>query len=147
MHLTDAQRSAISKLRVKVKTVCQKSRQNVNGQQVGYMEPHAIDVPITQSNRSSQAPGLGGSALRWICLPYFTLQQYSGLGSVADKTFFPPVTLLQDQYSRTSRQRDMDQAVCQLGIAEKGECFHVSQLWSLVLDNGKSDGSDSFTIY
>lgn len=82
-----------------------------------------------------------------MCLPYFSLQQYSGFGSVAEKTSFPPVTLLQEQYSRTTRQRDLDQAVCQLGVAEKGQCFHTSQLWSLVLDNGKSGNQCRLSVH
>lgn len=73
---------------------------------------------------------------KWVCVPYFSLQQYAGLGNGSSKSVFPNMTLLQDQYSRSTRQRDMEQAVCQLDIAEKGECFHISQLWSVVLGNG-----------
>lgn len=31
----------------------------------------------------------------------------------------------------------MEQAVCRLGNADRGECFHISQLWCLVIDNSK----------
>lgn len=31
----------------------------------------------------------------------------------------------------------MEQAVCQLGNANRGECFHIAQLWCVVIDNSK----------
>ncbi|GKU19279.1 unnamed protein product [Fusarium langsethiae] len=75
-----------------------------------------------------------GSA-RWICIPYFSLEQYSGLIAATSSSLFPAQTLLQFQYSRNTLARDMEQAVVQLGNAERGECFHISQLWCLTIDN------------
>lgn len=76
-------------------------------------------------------------AAKWICLPYFVLQQYSGLLDGSNLSAFPTQTLLQAQYSRSTQQRDMGQAVCELGTAGKGECFHIAQLWCLILDDSE----------
>lgn len=84
---------------------------------------------------------VSGSA-RWICIPFFSLEQYSGLLAGTSTSLFPAQTLLQVQYSRNTVARDMEQAVVQLGIAERGECFHVSQLWCLVIDNSNDPFTD-----
>ena len=98
------------------------------------MEPRYFEVPISSFAREK---GASTAMARWICLPYFSLKQYGGLLSATNVALFPDQTLLQGQYSRATEQRDMQQAVCQLGTANRGECFHISQLWCLTLDNSK----------
>ena len=71
--------------------------------------------------------------MKWVCLEYFRLRAYSGLSAAASQAFFPSQTLLQAHYSRTSRERDLEQAVSFLGIAPSDQCFHIEQLWCLVL--------------
>ncbi|KAI8182638.1 hypothetical protein K4K54_000880 [Colletotrichum sp. SAR 10_86] len=44
-------------------------------------------------------------------------------------------TLLQASFSRNSQKRDMQQATRQIGNGEKNSCFHIRQLWCIVLDN------------
>ncbi|KAI8209372.1 hypothetical protein K4K52_000430 [Colletotrichum sp. SAR 10_76] len=44
-------------------------------------------------------------------------------------------TLLQASFSRNSQKRDMQQATRQIGNGEKSSCFHIRQLWCIVLDN------------
>ncbi|KAK4246307.1 hypothetical protein C7999DRAFT_15548 [Corynascus novoguineensis] len=78
---------------------------------------------------------LGSRSVTWISLPYFSLEPYSGLLSGSSTKGFPTPTLLQAKYPRTIRSRDMEQAVCQQKGVPKGNCFHVSQLWCLILDN------------
>lgn len=48
---------------------------------------------------------------------------------------FPAQTLLQAQFARVGRERDMQQAVCGGRGVPAGHCFHVAQLWCVVLDN------------
>ncbi|KJZ77848.1 hypothetical protein HIM_02485 [Hirsutella minnesotensis 3608] len=135
VRLSEAEVTATAKLRADVKRHSLKSRQNPKGFYVGYMDPRHFQVPLKDSN-AKRAPQDGpGAAARWICLPYFALQEYSGLLSASSLASFPPLTLLQSHYSRTPEQRDMQQAVCQLKAAPRGECFHIAQLWCLVLDN------------
>jgi hypothetical protein len=98
------------------------------------MEPGFFHVPLPDAEgrgAKSDPP----SAAMWICLPYFALQKYSGLLSGTSPSSFPIQTLLQAQYARNTQQRDMLQAVCQSGNAPSGQCFHIAQLWCLVLGN------------
>lgn len=46
-------------------------------------------------------------------------------------------TLVQTQYPSASPERDLQQAVRNMGYGKDRECFHVPQLWMLVVDNGK----------
>lgn len=71
----------------------------------------------------------------WVCVPYLSLEAYSRLDSASG---FPAKTLLQMQYSRAGKARDMQQAVCMNGGVPAGHCYHIAQLWCLVLDNCKS---------
>lgn len=143
--------AATAKLRADVKRHAVKSRQNSKGAHVGYMDPRYFQVPLggaTAAKKKAQqqfaAPSwppveaAAVAAARWICLPYFALQRCAGLLSASSLASFPPLTLLQSHYSRTPQQRDLEQAVCELGAAPRGDCFHVAQLWCLVLDNSEA---------
>ncbi|KAI8725082.1 hypothetical protein NCS52_00078400 [Fusarium sp. LHS14.1] len=134
--LTALEKKAITKLRADVKKTCAKSRINPKGARVGYLDPKSIEVPLKTLKQGTTATNdvVTGSA-RWICIPYFSLEKYSGLLAASNTSLFPPQTLLQVQYSQIAEPRDMEQAVCRLGNADRGECFHISQLWCLVIDN------------
>ena len=99
------------------------------------MDPRCIEVSIPAVKKKPTSDAASQTSVKWICLPYFALQQYSGLLTASDPGLFPPQTLLQAQYSGSTQQRDMEQAVCQLGASTKGECFHIDQLWCLVVGN------------
>ena len=100
------------------------------------MEPGSIrlTIPIDQQPR---ARGLMATrVLTWLCIPYFTLEEYAGLGTEVSSAGFPIETLLQHEYVRTPRARDEKyQIVRQNGYGKNGECLHISQLWCIVLDN------------
>lgn len=96
------------------------------------MEPRCIQTPIHSSDRRATDDS---RVANWICIPYFRLQQYAESPAASNTALFPTQTLLQAQYSRSSQQRDMDQAVCQLGQVPRGYCFHISQLWCLIVGN------------
>lgn len=136
-RLSEAEKTAIAKLRADVKRQCVKSRYNPKGSRVGYMDPRSMEIPLKSEKKKGSSDDTSTGSVKWICIPYFTLQQYSGLLAASNLASFPSQTLLQAQYTRTPQQRDMDQAVCQLGTANRGECFHIAQLWCLVLDNSK----------
>lgn len=131
----DAQRTAIAKLRADVQKGSVKARMNPKGARVGYVDPRIVEVPLERRKKKGNLSEEANKSVKWICLPYFALEPYSGLLAASSTSFFPPSTLLQGQYSRTGQQRDMDQAVAQLGCAPKGTCFHIEQLWCLILDN------------
>ncbi|KAF4437381.1 hypothetical protein FACUT_5763 [Fusarium acutatum] len=133
--LTELEKKAVTKLRADVKKSCVKSRTNPKGTKVGYLDPKYIEVPLKPLKAEAMSSGSVSGSARWICIPFFSLEQYSGLLAAASASLFPAQTLLQVQYSRNTVARDMEQAVVQLGNAERGECFHISQLWCLVIDN------------
>jgi hypothetical protein len=98
------------------------------------MEPGCIQSVLpTSSTDQTITP----RSLTWICLPYFTLEPYSGLLSADRPSVFPIQTLMQAKYSGATYQRDMQQAVCQTQEGAQNHCFHIAQLWCIVLDNCK----------
>lgn len=99
-----------------------------------HMDPKPVRVTIPPDGRKSQT----SRSLTWLCVPYFSLEKYSGLLSASMASSFPIETLLQSEYARTTQERDMQQAVCQNGEAPEGCCFHIAQLWCIVLDNCKT---------
>ncbi|KAM0667610.1 hypothetical protein ACQRIU_003475 [Beauveria bassiana] len=116
VHVSDMERRATNRLRADVTRLCVKTRSNPKGVNVGYLEPQFLQTPLEppkrkfDPDRDEPPPAMA----RWLCMPFFILKQYSGLLA-------------------GSKQRDMQQAVCELGIASKGECFHIEQLWCLMI--------------
>lgn len=110
-----------------------KSIQTSAGRYVGNLEPKFIQnrlPPSSNPNGQTLVP----QTVTWVCLPYFTLERYSGLLAADNPRLFPIQTLLQAQFAGTTRERDLQQAVVQ----RKGSpevCFHIAQLWCLILDN------------
>ncbi|PCD22539.1 hypothetical protein FGRA07_03909 [Fusarium graminearum] len=133
--LSELEKKAISRLRADVKRNCVKTRTNPKGAKVGYLEPKCIEVSLKSLKHETPTTETVSGSARWICIPYFSLEQYSGLLAATSSSLFPAQTLLQFQYSRNTAARDMEQAVVQLGNAERGECFHISQLWCLIIGN------------
>ncbi|KAL7926663.1 hypothetical protein ACQKWADRAFT_281025 [Trichoderma austrokoningii] len=132
VHFPDAERAAVANLRAEVKRQCVKTRYNPQGAKVGYMEPKFIQAPIQSTGKK---PSESSHAVNWICIPYFSLHQYSESSSTSNTALFPDQTLLQSQYSRSGQERDMQQAVCQLGQVQRGDCFHIAQMWCLIVGN------------
>ncbi|KAH6617426.1 hypothetical protein F5144DRAFT_596449 [Chaetomium tenue] len=125
------EKNGLQKMITGVKRDHTKTVQASDGKYARYLEPKLRHEPLLQDGKPA-----GSQAVTWVSLPYFSLEPYSGLLATANspKSLATP-TLLQARYSRTRRARDMEQAVCQQGGAPKGHCFHVAQLWCLVLDN------------
>ncbi|KAI1880901.1 hypothetical protein JX265_001141 [Neoarthrinium moseri] len=114
-----------------------KKPRTADGRNVLHMEPGSLRVMISGDNRA-KGPGTGPAkgpkrSLAWFCIPYFTLEKYSGLMAAKSASSFPTETLLQNDYGPTSRARDMEQVVVLADAAEVGECVHVAQLWCIVL--------------
>ena len=136
--LTELEKKAISRLRADVKKNCVKTRTNPKGAKVGYLEPKGIEVSLKSLKQEAPTTETVTGSARWICIPYFSLQQYSGLLAASSASVFPAQTLLQAQYSRNTVARDMEQAVVRLGNAGREKCFHISQLWCVTIDNSRS---------
>lgn len=101
-----------------------------------HMEPKFFQVLLSPDERSKGQSGPPRTAT-WLCIPYFSLERYAGPLSTVDTSTFPTRTLLQEQYSGVPTDRDMKQQVVrQLGHAPSDMCFHISQFWCIILDNG-----------
>lgn len=86
VHFPDAERAAVANLRAEVKRQCVKTRYNPQGAKVGYMEPKCIQVPIQSAGKR---PSESSHAANWICIPYFSLHQYSESPSTSNVSLFP----------------------------------------------------------
>ncbi|KAK3385827.1 hypothetical protein B0H63DRAFT_394118 [Podospora didyma] len=132
---TNAEQKDIRDLLSKVRLKCVKTVQTSMGKTVRHMEPACIQQ-ILQSDGTTKTQTFARRTVTWVCLPYFSLEKYSGLLSAAENpSAFPIETLLQAKLSRALRERDMRQAVCQDGNTPPGLCFHIAQIWCLVVDN------------
>jgi hypothetical protein len=116
-----------------------KTVQASDGKYARYLDPKLRHEPLVEDGKP-----VNSRTVTWVSLPYFSLESYSGLLETANspKSLLATPTLLQARYSRTTRARDMEQAVCEQGGAPKGHCFHVAQLWCLVLDNCTLESTD-----
>jgi hypothetical protein len=132
--LTDADNHGLQRLLSDVVKYSIKSIPTSNGSNVKHMEPGLLQVRI-DADRVVKTKSIAARTAAWLCIPYFTLQKYAGPLAGAAPGSFPTRTLLQEQYSGVSAERDMQQAVCQTGHAPAGMCFHVAQLWCIVLDD------------
>ncbi|KAI1174860.1 hypothetical protein F4777DRAFT_368813 [Nemania sp. FL0916] len=72
-------------------------------------------------------------AAYWFNIPFFELKKYSTASHSSE--LFPAQTLMQADYSQHLTARDMQQAVRQVKEGPEEHCFHISQLWGIVVDN------------
>ncbi|KAK6948222.1 hypothetical protein Daesc_009986 [Daldinia eschscholtzii] len=133
--ITDSERTGFAKLLAEVKKTSVKVRPTAKGNNVRHMDPKPIRVTIPPDGRTK---GQTSRFVTWLCVPYFSLEKYSGLLSASTASSFPIETLLQSDYARTTQERDMQQAVCKNGEVPDGHCFHIAQLWCIVLDNSSA---------
>ncbi|KAI0593277.1 hypothetical protein F4775DRAFT_521473 [Biscogniauxia sp. FL1348] len=131
--ITDTERIGFTKLLTEVKRNHVRVRQTSKDSTVRHMDPRPLRVALAPEGRAKDQTF--SRSLTWLCIPYFSLEKYSGLLSTSNPSSFPVETLLQSDYARTTREREMQQAVCQNGGAPGGQCFHIAQLWCIVLDN------------
>ncbi|KAK0701426.1 hypothetical protein B0T21DRAFT_300402 [Apiosordaria backusii] len=135
--LSKTERQAVTDLIARVKRQGIKQIPTSKGSYVRHMEPKFLQLPLPY-DPSLKEQSFANRAITWVCLPYFSLEKYSGLLAAENPTTFPIQTLLQAQFSRATKDRDMQQAVRQLKGAPAELCFHISQLWCIVLDNCRS---------
>ncbi|PGH07592.1 hypothetical protein AJ80_07981 [Polytolypa hystricis UAMH7299] len=101
--------------------------QGLNGR---YMEPNLAQDVYYEDGDSKNCKSRRVLAM---CIPFFSLEEYKAR-KLPDKSSGHPLrSLLQSRYSSIGKERDMQQVVCKLGSAPKGHCFHVSQMWCLVV--------------
>ncbi|KAF9763786.1 hypothetical protein IL306_002999 [Fusarium sp. DS 682] len=84
--LTELEKKAITRLRADVKKTCVKSRTNPKGVKVGYLDPKYIEIPLKSLKEEAMTSESTTGSARWICIPYFSLEQYSGLLAATSAT-------------------------------------------------------------
>lgn len=98
------------------------------------MNPSIIQEPISRG-KNMKKPQHGVAT--WMCLPYFCVEKYS-----TDMSAFklrpashPMKTLLQTRSSSVPPERDIQQqAISHLVDTPKNHCYHITQVWCVVLD-------------
>ncbi|KAL3306236.1 mg2+ transporter [Colletotrichum asianum] len=123
-------RKLLSDVRKNYSKTVRTSRQTT----VKHMEPSYLQLPL-QKGEHEKGSTPGKRTVTWLCVPYFSLEDYSGILATGNPGAYPPQTLLQASFSRNSQKRDMQQATRQIGNGDKSSCFHIRQLWCIVLDN------------
>ncbi len=130
--LSDLERQAISRLLTRARKRFDKPFQTSAGQKARFFMPCLISEAVaSQAQSKASKPRVA----TWICQPHFQLGKYKtatvGTGKPADH---PVRTLMQARFALVQKERDMQQAVCQLKDAKLEICFHIVQTWYLVLD-------------
>lgn len=95
------------------------------------MEANVAEAMVSQKGGGKRRK----QKLLLICIPYLHLTSYSPELPSNSNHLHPMKTLLQSKYSGVSKQRDLRQVVCALGSSQKDHCFHVPQLWCLVISD------------
>ncbi|TDZ13014.1 hypothetical protein C8035_v000464 [Colletotrichum spinosum] len=131
--LSESEQNDLRKLLSDVRKNYSKTIRTSRNTTVKHMEPSYLQQPLqTDPSRGTQHSTRSAT---WLCIPYFSLEEYSGILSAVNSGSYPAQTLLQLFFSRNSQKRDMMQATRQIGNGGKNSCFHVRQLWCVVLDN------------
>lgn len=103
-----------------------------------YMEANMTDHPVLSSdaNFGQAQETTKDRTATLLCMPYFFVAPYVTEYPSNVPNFHPMRTLLQSSFISTPKKRDLQQAICNLENPEKGHCFHVPQIWCLILGDG-----------
>lgn len=139
-NLTASQRLRISKLLRKVKRKYDSplqvaNRPTIRIMQSGFLSGAEWSGDEQSAMQRNQSSAVGNMNVTWICFPYFSLEQYQGLFVNPRNGAHPMHTLLQTRSSLISMKRELKQAVCEASDNSDKLCFHVGQLWCLVVDD------------
>ncbi|KAI9740615.1 MAG: hypothetical protein M1834_005196 [Cirrosporium novae-zelandiae] len=129
--LTEVQKKGISKLFTHVKKRHDKPMKTLKGNGCSSMFPSFVQetLPLEDGQKDPRP-----RKVTWLCLPYFCLEKYTEEQPKFTASH-PMITLLQAQNSMTSKIRDLQQAVCELENTPEGHCFHIAQIWYLILED------------
>lgn len=92
------------------------------------MDPHFI-------SNSSRGQHASASSL---CFPYFSLDKFGANKTGAGGSFLHPIRPLMQSYTASAKkEQDTQQAVSSFSETPKDHCFHVAQLWAILVDEGE----------
>jgi hypothetical protein len=132
--LTGSEKTLLQRLFSRVRRKFDKAFQTSGGTKASFMMP----AVVTENIAGVQKAPMSRVEATWMCLPYFCLQKYSGASSGLHPSSHPIRTLLQARFSSVKKDRDMQQAVCRLPSTPSEHCFHIAQVWCIVLNECKT---------
>jgi len=135
----------MTKLLNRVKKRYDKPMQTSRGVKSRYMAPSYLQDNIAIESRPKTSSKT--RPISWMCVPYFVLESYSIPKSTPRRSAHPMRTLLQARFSLVQQERDMQQAVRLLPDAAADKCFHIAQVWFVILDDCKSTSSHSYRLF
>jgi len=133
--LTGSEKTLLQRLFSRVRRKFDKTFQISGGTRASFMMP----AVVTETMGGAQKTSMSKVEATWMCLPYFCLQKYSGASSGLHPSSHPIRTLLQARFASVKKDRDMQQAVCRLPGTPAEHCFHIAQVWCIVLNECKTN--------
>ncbi|KAI1088775.1 hypothetical protein F5B19DRAFT_469871 [Rostrohypoxylon terebratum] len=79
----------------------------------------------------------------WICLPYICLKEYMVEPSDLPQDSYPIRSLMHGSFPN---HRDLNQAVCSSPETAENHCYHIAQMWCLILDNSLIITYSTFSV-
>lgn len=129
--LTDDEQSSLAKLLAQVRAKFDRPDRTSATTKTRRMIPGIIQQEIQQNNVTKQRHS-DKSTVTWACVPYFSLDRYGDKIALGEGSH-PKRTLSQTRFAFAEKQRDMQQAVCNLPDSEPGFCYHVAQVWYIIV--------------
>jgi hypothetical protein len=79
-----------------------------------------------------------GKSATFLAFPYFSVKAVREGADASNPSLYPTRSLLELAYSLDStRQRDMEQAICKTGHCQNGHVLHVPQVWVVIVNSRK----------
>jgi hypothetical protein len=131
--LTSSEKMVLQRLFSRVRRKFDKAFQTSGGTKASFMMPAVVTEKIAETQKTPMSK----IEASWMCLPYFCLQKYSGASSGLHPSSHPIRTLLQARFSSVKKDSDMQQAVCRLPSTPAEHCFHIAQVWCIIVNECK----------
>ncbi|KAK0122467.1 hypothetical protein ONS95_010699 [Cadophora gregata] len=129
--LTEFETAAIAKILGRARRGYDKPLQTSTKAKSRFMVPSFLQDNVSEEKRSVSSKA---KAISWLCVPYFCLEKYSAPSGLKTSSH-PMRTLLQARFALVQKERDMKQAVCYLQNIPAENCFHIAQVWFIILDD------------
>lgn len=132
--LDAVQRDSITRLLRRVKSKLDKPYQSSKSSLSRLMIPDFVSEAIS-SNSTVKQIAATKSFLNWICVPYFSYEQYVDQNTGLRNGAHPVRTILEARSAHVAGQEGLRETTGGLSLSQSGLCYHVSQLWCLIVSN------------
>ncbi|KAH7370897.1 hypothetical protein BKA65DRAFT_562836 [Rhexocercosporidium sp. MPI-PUGE-AT-0058] len=129
--LTDSETAAIAKILGRAKKGYDKPLQTSTKVKTRFMVPAFLQETVAVEKRPVASKA---RTISWLCIPYFCMEKYAAPSGLRTSSH-PMRTLLQARFALVQKARDMQQAVCHLPNIPPEHCFHIAQVWFLILSD------------